>query len=99
ERPLKELGLDSLMSVELRNGLGRLTGTTLPATLVFDHPTPAAIAKYLMEKVLLMPASQPPVAAVSVVGAVDEPIAIVGIGCRYPGGVSDPETFWRLLEE
>ncbi|WEQ54930.1 SDR family NAD(P)-dependent oxidoreductase [Komagataeibacter nataicola] len=99
ERPLKELGLDSLMSVELRNGLGRLTGTTLPATLAFDHPTSAAIAKYLMEKVLLMPASQPPVAAVSVAGAVDEPIAIVGIGCRYPGGVSDPETFWRLLEE
>jgi epothilone polyketide synthase D len=100
DRPLKELGLDSLMAVELRNALGRRVGKTLPATLAFDYPTPAAMAKHLLEKVLSV--GGPAVLAAhdaAASRAMDEPIAIVGIGCRYPGGVTDPETFWRLLDE
>jgi acyl transferase domain-containing protein/NADPH:quinone reductase-like Zn-dependent oxidoreductase/NAD(P)-dependent dehydrogenase (short-subunit alcohol dehydrogenase family)/acyl carrier protein len=51
DRPMRELGLDSLMAVELRNALGRRAAVTLPANLAFDHPTPAAIAKYLLAHV------------------------------------------------
>lgn len=51
--PLAQLGMDSLMAVDLRKALGQRVGATLPATLAFDYPTPAAIVKYLLDEVLV----------------------------------------------
>ncbi|MBB4781042.1 acyl transferase domain-containing protein/acyl carrier protein [Streptomyces rapamycinicus] len=97
DRALKDLGFDSLTAVELRNQLGTATGLRLPTTLVFDYPTPSAIARYLDGRLCADERSDAAVAVPAVVGVDTEPIAIVGVGCRYPGGVTSPEELWELV--
>ncbi|MFJ8060994.1 type I polyketide synthase [Streptomyces sp. NPDC096142] len=98
-RAFRELGFDSLTAVELRNTLGEATGMRLPATLVYDYPTPAALAEHLSAG--LGPASAAvPVAPVHTARAADDdPVVIVAMACRFPGDAASPEEFWRLLAD
>ncbi|ALG12162.1 acyl transferase domain-containing protein/acyl carrier protein [Kibdelosporangium phytohabitans] len=98
DRPLKELGLDSLTAVELRNRLGAATGLRLPTTVVFDHPTARALVDHLLA---LMGPDSADETGRSQVAAVDtdDPIVIVSMACRYPGGVRSPEDLWQVVSE
>ncbi|WP_118082399.1 type I polyketide synthase [Streptomyces sp. CC0208] len=90
-----DLGLTSMGAMTLWHRLGLRTGLRLPATLVWDHPTPAAVAAHLDER--LHGAGSATTAPRR--GPAAEPIAIVAVGCRYPGGVRSPEDLWRLVSD
>ncbi|MFC5753888.1 type I polyketide synthase, partial [Actinomadura rugatobispora] len=96
DRAFRDIGFESVTAVELRNRLNAATGLTLPATLTFDQPNAAAVARYI--KGLLTDDGPRRATAVAVAAPVDEPIAIVAMGCRYPGGVRSPEDLWRLVD-
>ncbi|BCB89378.1 phenolphthiocerol synthesis polyketide synthase type I Pks15/1 [Phytohabitans suffuscus] len=85
-----------MTAVELRDALGAATGLSLPSTIAFDHPTVAALAQYLGE--VLGAESGSVEAAPARVGA-DEPIAIVAMACRFPGGVRSADDLWALVAE
>ncbi|EFL26027.1 modular polyketide synthase [Streptomyces himastatinicus ATCC 53653] len=97
-RAFKDLGFDSLTAVELRNLLREATGLRLPPTLVFDYPTSAALVGHLRDEIIGDRAAEAIVPAqVTPAADQDDPIAIVAMSCRFPGGVRSPEELWQLL--
>ncbi|MFE2719826.1 type I polyketide synthase, partial [Streptomyces mirabilis] len=94
----KDLGFDSLMSVELRDALAAATGLRLPSGLLFDRPTPASLVDHLLAR-LLGTSNDETVNTAAPGGDDGEPIAIIGMACRYPGGVTSPEDLWRLVAD
>ncbi|HEX6687505.1 MAG TPA: type I polyketide synthase, partial [Solirubrobacterales bacterium] len=95
-KAFKDLGFDSLTAVELRNRLSAVAGLRLRATVVFDYPNPIALAEHLLaEATASGGATQVAVRA----QASEEPIAIIGMACRYPGGVDSPHELWQLVAE
>nr|WP_281188598.1 type I polyketide synthase [Micromonospora nigra] len=93
----KNLGFDSLSAVRLRNRLQDFTGVSLASTLVFDYPTPAILAAHLRDELLGERPELPAATARATLS--DEPIAIVAMSTRLPGGVDTPEELWNLVLE
>ncbi|MET8584709.1 type I polyketide synthase [Streptomyces collinus] len=101
DRAFRDMGFDSLTAVEFRNRLGRTLGLRLPVTLAFDHPSPGALARFLLGE--LAGPTGTTTAASGTSGAVAvpdaEPVAVVAMSCRFPGGVGSPEDLWRLVAD
>ncbi len=92
-----DIGMDSLMAVELRRRIETGVGREIPATLAMDHPRIDAVADYLLGEVLGLtdaPTARP--VTVASAARADEPIAIVAVSCRFPGA-PNPEAFWEVL--
>ncbi|MFJ3899924.1 type I polyketide synthase, partial [Streptomyces sp. NPDC090083] len=102
DTPFTQLGLDSLTALELRNSLSRASGIRLPATLVFDHPTPESVTDLLLNELAptASSAQSPNTGAQHPAGTpapIDDPLAIIGMSCRFPGDIETPEQLWELL--
>ncbi|WP_377748025.1 acyltransferase domain-containing protein, partial [Couchioplanes azureus] len=96
----RDLGFDSLTAVRLRGRLATVSGLQLPPTLVFNHPTPVLLAGHLGELLAGGAVVEPvpvPVRVGQRTGDPVEPIAIVAMSCRLPGGIRSPEELWELL--
>ncbi|WP_329352087.1 acyltransferase domain-containing protein [Streptomyces sp. NBC_01261] len=92
DRPLADLGMSSRDAVVLAGELSSLTGHELPATLLWEAPTVDALVERVCGTATATAVPERPVAMTP-----GEPVAVIGVGCRLPGGVRGPADYWRLL--
>src|SRR5260221_1273122 len=94
DRAFRELGFDSLAALELRNRLSAIAGLRLSSTVAFDYPNATALAEHLLAEASASGSGKQVAVRAQ---ASEEPIAIVGMACSYPGGVSSPAKLLRLV--
>jgi acyl transferase domain-containing protein/acyl carrier protein/SAM-dependent methyltransferase/NADP-dependent 3-hydroxy acid dehydrogenase YdfG len=94
DEPFSHFGLDSAKAVALLNRLSEFLGRKIPVSLAWKYPTVNALAYHLLEK----PNSASKGLAVrsTAVTAWNQPIAVIGMACRFPGA-PQPAAFWDLL--
>jgi acyl carrier protein len=100
EMPLQTYGMDSLMSVELRDALSSLFGVRLSGTLLFDYPSVSALSGFLAERCLgpgERPAGAAGPAGPAGAAAATSALAIRGMACRYPQ-CGSPAEYWAFME-
>jgi acyl transferase domain-containing protein/acyl-CoA synthetase (AMP-forming)/AMP-acid ligase II/acyl carrier protein/NADP-dependent 3-hydroxy acid dehydrogenase YdfG len=90
----QELGFDSVKAAELLDRLKTATELPLSPTMAFDYPTPATLATHLGQLLSGPVAAAPPVGSRA---QTDEPVAVVGMACRFPGGVDSAAALWDLV--
>ncbi|WP_407111966.1 type I polyketide synthase (plasmid) [Streptomyces sp. DSM 116494] len=95
---LRDLGMDSLAATVLRERLAAATGLPLSEAVAFDFPTAAALAAHLRSRNAGLSPGQA-IAHGDATGPEDDPVVIVGMACRAPGGVTSPEELWRLVAD
>jgi acyl transferase domain-containing protein/acyl-CoA synthetase (AMP-forming)/AMP-acid ligase II/acyl carrier protein len=93
QEPFSRYGLDSLAAVELSGALETWLGRRLAPTILYDYPTARLLAAHLAKV-----ASAPPADADGGGAGRAVPVAVVGLGCRFPGADS-PEAYWTLLAD
>ncbi|MFD7284216.1 beta-ketoacyl synthase N-terminal-like domain-containing protein, partial [Streptomyces sp. NPDC059862] len=99
-RAFKDLGFDSLGAVQLRNRLNAATGLRLTTSVIFDYPTAGELARHVLGEFPGLGGDGAATEQASALGATvsdDDPIVIIGMGCRFPGGIRTPEELWALL--
>ncbi|MFB8264864.1 beta-ketoacyl synthase N-terminal-like domain-containing protein, partial [Kitasatospora purpeofusca] len=98
DETFRDLGFDSVLSVQLRNRLASATGLRLPASVLFDYPTPNALTAYLHERIVgVLDADEDRPTAAPVAATDEDPIVIVGMACHLPGGIDSPQQLWQAV--